>query len=107
VLRIQRRLFMSSSDTSNAGNTPLFQGIDEKERIYAPEQVPNNLMPDHEMDADSGQSGAATTESGRDQIAGADGNSATVPIIPVRPEVGITQPVALPAVTDDTINNTQ
>jgi hypothetical protein len=46
---------MSDSNTSNASNAPLFQGMDDKERIYAPDQMPNNIMPDHEMDAGSGQ----------------------------------------------------
>jgi hypothetical protein len=98
---------MSDSNTSNASNAPLFQGMDDKERIYAPDQMPNNIMPDHEMDAGSGQARAVAIEGNQEQIAGADGDAGTVPIIPVRPEVGITQPVALPAVTDNADSNTQ
>ena len=93
--------------STNNNEQPLFQGLDEKERIYAPDQVPNNIMPDHEMDADSGQSEAVAIEGNQGQIAGADGDARTVPIIPVRPEVGITQPVALPAATNDADSNPQ
>ena len=97
----------SHKSSTNSSGEPLFQGLDEKERIYAPGQVPSNIMPDHEMDADSGQSRAVAIEGDQGQITGADGDARTVPIIPVRPEVGITQPVALPAVTDDTDSNKQ
>lgn len=50
------------SDASNNANTgannPRFDQLDEQERIYAPEQVPNNAIPDHEIDADKGTDGS-------------------------------------------------
>ena len=46
------------SDASNTGNTgantPRFDKLDETERIVAPEQLPNNAIPEHEIDADKG-----------------------------------------------------
>ena len=50
------------SDASNNANTgattPRFDHLDEAERIYAPEQVPNNALPEHEIDADKGTDGS-------------------------------------------------
>lgn len=46
------------SDASNHENTgannPRFDHLDQMEQIYAPEQVPNNAIPEHEIDADKG-----------------------------------------------------
>ncbi|MDP9314973.1 MAG: hypothetical protein M3R24_29585 [Chloroflexota bacterium] len=46
------------SDASNHENTgatnPRFDHLDNMERVYAPEQVPNNAIPEHEVDADKG-----------------------------------------------------
>lgn len=41
---------------------PLFQGMDEKEAAYAPEQLPNQDLPDREVDRGStAATGAART----------------------------------------------
>ncbi len=44
-----------ASNTPNTGaNTPHFDKLDDMERIFAPEQLPNNALPEHEIDADKG-----------------------------------------------------
>lgn len=104
---------MSTSDNSNASNNnaPLFQGLDEKERIYAPEQVPNAVHAPNELDSDPtagtssavGAAGSGDNNNGPATIAGAEGSASTVPIVAVRPDVSANAPIiGLPATTDDT-----
>ena len=49
---------IAMSDAPNNANTgastPNFEKLDQTEQIYAPEQVPNNPIPEHEIDADKG-----------------------------------------------------
>lgn len=87
---------------------PLFQNTDEQERMYAPQQVPGSNLPPEEQD--SGGSAARGTaladdrgaagDEGNAGIAGADGDPGTMPVIPVRPDISVTTPVAVPAATD-------
>ncbi|WP_029215658.1 hypothetical protein [Kallotenue papyrolyticum] len=88
---------------------PLFQGMDEKERELAPEQVPDAQIPPEELDvggsAGQGPAVAAAeggghepeTEAGRANIAGAEGDQRTAPVVGVRPDVSANTPVFTPA----------
>lgn len=44
----------ASNNANTGANTPRFDQLDEAERIYAPDQLPNNTIPEHEIDADKG-----------------------------------------------------
>ncbi len=90
---------------------PLFQGMDEKERELAPQQVPGAAMPPEERDvggtAGQGTAHAADAEmheadtgAGQANIAGAEGDQRTAPVVAVRPDMSAHTPIMTP-VTDD------
>jgi hypothetical protein len=89
---------------SDRDNEPLFQNMDEQERIYAPEQVPGTDIPAEERDrgGTAGESAARDDDAARPVIgavrgaAGISGSSAgstgtggpgVVPVIPTRDEL--------------------
>jgi hypothetical protein len=87
---------------------PLFQNTDDQERAYAPEQLPNANIPDEEIDrgGTAGSSTAAASregdaEPGRANIAGAEGDQRTAPVVAVRPDVSANTPVMTPAAVDE------
>lgn len=101
------------SDQQNTKDEPpLFQNMDEQERVYAPQQVPGAVPEPSELDVDeTAGSGAAIasqasgshepdTQPGRPYIAGAEGDQRTAPVVAVRPDVSSGTSVALPADTD-------
>ena len=91
---------MSDRDTNNE---PLFQNMDEQERIYAPQQVPGEQIVAEERDrgSDAGESAAADEAvvpaigvvPGAGGITGSTGGSAgtvgapVVPVVPIRDEL--------------------
>lgn len=75
----------------NAGEGQLFKNTDEQERIYAPQQVPGAL-----------EAGAQHDAAGGEQIAGAEGDQGTAPVVAVRPDISANTPVLLPATTEET-----
>jgi hypothetical protein len=42
-----------ASNTSGQNDDQLFKRMDEQERIFAPEQLPGNNLPSHEVDVDA------------------------------------------------------
>jgi hypothetical protein len=90
---------------------PLFEGMDERERELAPQQVPGEAMPDHERDrggtAGSGaphtESSASEPETGRANapVAGADGDPETTPLVAVRPDLSANTPIMTPPTTGE------
>lgn len=97
---------------------PLFQNMDEQERVYAPQQVPGAVPQPTELDADetagSGSaiagrasgSHASANEPGRANVAGAEGDQRTAPVVAVRPDVSSGTSVALPADTESRSSDT-
>lgn len=98
---------------ANTGGGQLFKKIDEQERIYAPEQVPGEVHDPDEVDAggtaasgtaapaQEGVGARADTGSHGETIAGADGDQGTVPVVGVRTDVSMANPMPLPATTDE------
>ena len=92
---------------------PLFQNTDQQEQIYAPEQLPTAAMPVEEIDR-GGTAGSGTAvaghasdthtsdiAAGRTNVAGAEGDQQTTPIVGVRPDVSASTPIMMPATPDD------
>lgn len=92
---------------------PLFQNTDEHEQVYAPQQVPGTTLPSEEIDrggtagagtgiaAHADDTYAANTTTGPADIAGAEGDQRTVPVVAVRPSLDANYPgIATPARPD-------
>ncbi len=74
-------------DTEAQGGEQLFKNMDEQERIYAPEEVPNTALPPEEVDeGGTAASGTAVPES----------DQRTVPVAGALPISGSTGPVPVP-----------
>lgn len=104
------------NDNQAGDQQPLFQKIDEQERIYSPDTVPGTGdMPAHEVDADSPASGRAFGSSENDvtgtqsfgrQAAGNDNDGVLVALPPAgggvgAPNVGANGPLIAPVVLPD------
>ncbi|HEX6287818.1 MAG TPA: hypothetical protein VFZ66_01435 [Herpetosiphonaceae bacterium] len=81
-----------NQNTGSSGDKPLFQNMDEQERIYAPQQVPGEIS--DELD----ERGVGETGRGQD-------TADRVGVVPVRPDTGINSPVPVPIVTHEREDN--
>jgi hypothetical protein len=83
---------MTDRPRDDTNDTPLFQEMDQQERTYAPQQVPDAVMPGEEVDqgGTAGQAGSvgATTD---------DTSLRATPVVPVRPDPTINTPAVAPA----------
>ncbi len=81
------------------GNDQLFKGIDEQERLYAPEEVPDTEVPAEEVDA-GGTAASGTAVSSSDlALTNVASEHDTEPTAWPHPGAGAghTQPVPIPA----------
>ena len=74
-------------DAQASGGEQLFKNMDEQERMYAPEEVPDTELPVEEVDVGgTAASGTAVPAS----------DTRTVPVSGAHPAAGGTQPVPVP-----------
>ena len=94
---------MTERDQAASGG-PLFQNLDEQERIYAPQQVPGGVDVPDEIDAGGTAGGSSATvarEGSGAAIAGAEGDQRTTTVVPVRPDMSANTPIEVPATPDE------
>lgn len=72
-----------SHSTGGGQDQPLFQHMDEQERMYAPDQVPGTGMPPNEIDANTG----VTDAGGAGGTGAADRHGTDAPSLGVMPAV--------------------
>jgi hypothetical protein len=97
---------MADRQTNTSGQSEgeqLFQGMDEREQVYAPEQVNAGDMPADEVDAGgTAASGTAIADAETNVGEGANaGDQDTTRVVPVRPDTGINTPAVAPIDTTD------
>ncbi len=90
------------ANTGTEGGGHLFQGMDEQERIYAPEEVPGADLPDIEVDQGGTVGGgtAGASDAGETNTL-VDRRGAPAPAMPVAPAPQFQTPIAVPSVPED------
>ena len=88
----------SSADATNSG--PLFQNMDEQERVFAPQQVPGAIRDTDEVDVDGTVGGAIAgtdTSSNPDgeAVVGSEPGPSQTPVIPAQPSI-VTSTMPIP-----------
>jgi hypothetical protein len=81
---------------------PLFQGMDEKEREIAPQQVPQEAIPAQEVDRDgtagatiAAQPGSTDTDPDRESVVGSE-DQYEPPVVPAQPTIGAVGTTTVP-----------